>query len=162
VTRFEDALGALAHGGVDFVVVGGIAAVAHGASVGTSDLDVLYGRDLPNLDRLACVLAPFHPYLRGVPAGLPFALDVATLRRGLNFTLTTDLGDLDLLGEMLGVGGYDAALPRSLNVEIYGRHVRVVGLEDLVAAKRAAGRAKDLLVLGELETLLARGPTPRR
>lgn len=109
MTRFDDALGALAGSGVTFVIIGGFAAVAHGSAHPTSDFDVLYSRDPGNLRRIEAALLPFRPYLRGAPAGLPFTLDADTLRRGLNFTLTTDLGDIDLLGEIPGVGSFDAA-----------------------------------------------------
>ena len=72
----------------------------------------MYARDAANLDRLARTLEPLSPYLRGAPAGLPFKLDVPTLARGLNFTLTTAMGDLDLLGEV-PVGGSYERLPRT-------------------------------------------------
>src|SRR6266849_8084084 len=96
---------ALTSHGVAFVVVGGVAAVAHGSSIVTRDTDLCYARDKQNLERLVRAIAPFHPRLRGAPPGLPFLWDAKTLHRGLNFTLATDLGDLDLLGEVSGVGG---------------------------------------------------------
>jgi len=85
---------------VDFVIVGGVAAGLHGALRTTLDLDVVYSRRPDNIARLVAAPAPYEPYLRGAPAGLPFRLDEHTIGRGLNFTLTTRLGDLDLLGEM--------------------------------------------------------------
>jgi hypothetical protein len=91
--------------------------------------------------------------LRGAPAGLPFLWDAETLRRGLNFTLTTDLGDLDLLGEMSGVGGYDQVRPNAVNKTVFGVECAVLSLSDLIVAKRAAGRTKDLEALVELEAL---------
>jgi len=92
VTRFADLLKALAHAGVDFVVVGGVAAAAHGSPRATLDIDVVYSRADSNLDCLVTALAPLRPYLRGAPPGLPFRFDAPTLKAGLNFTLTTDLG----------------------------------------------------------------------
>src|SRR5580693_7594428 len=86
--------------GVAFVVVGGVAGVAHGSARNTFDLDICYARDGANLQRLVRALAPLHPTLRGAPPGLPFLWDAETLRRGLNFTLDTDIGSLDLLGEV--------------------------------------------------------------
>jgi hypothetical protein len=153
VTLFDDLLGRLADGGVEFVVIGGFAAVAHGSAHPTTDLDVLYDRDPCNLGRIATALAPIRPYLRGAPPGLPFELDADALRRGLNFTLSTTLGDLVLLGEIPGVGGFLEASRNAVTVEVFGRPVRVLSLDDLVRAKRAAGRPKDLARLAELELL---------
>jgi hypothetical protein len=89
---------------VEFVIIGGMAAVAHGSAYLTVDLDLCYSRQKENLEKLAQALAPFHPLLRGVPTDLPFSLDLSAFKSGLNFTLTTDLGDLDLLGEVAGLG----------------------------------------------------------
>jgi hypothetical protein len=88
-----------------------------------------------------------------VPPDLPFRLDLPTLRAGLNFTLTTDLADLDLLGEVLGLGGYAAVAAASEEIEMSGLRYSVITLEGLIRAKRAAGRPKDLRALYELEAL---------
>jgi predicted nucleotidyltransferase len=85
---------------------------------------------------------------------LPFQLDLPTLRNGLNFTLTTSVGDLDLLGEVVGGGTYRELLPRSIEVEAFGVTFRCVDLPTLVRLKRAAGRPKDLESIAELEALL--------
>ncbi len=151
--RFEKPLRALADGGVRFVVVGGLAAAAHGAARVTYDVDVVYERTRENLARLASALAPLSPYLRGAPPGLPFRWDVATLERGLNFTLTTDGGDLDLLGEIVGGGRYEDLVPHSFETEMLGVTLLCLGLEKLIEVKRAAGRPKDLEAIAELELL---------
>ena len=150
---FEQALTALAAGRVRFVIVGGLAVAIHGSSYVTFDLDFCYARDRENLSRLAQALGPFHPRLRGAPAGLPFRFDEETLRGGLNFTLTTEVGEIDLMGEVAGVGDYAAALAASEQVELFGATFDVLTLDALIASKRAAGRPKDLLVLPELEAL---------
>ena len=93
--------------------MGGVAAAADGAARATYDVDVVYGRSPENLARLAAALTPLAPYLRGAPPGLPFRWDAVTISHGLNFTLTTTLGDLDLLGEIVGGGGYEQLLPQS-------------------------------------------------
>src|SRR5207247_6822562 len=102
-------------------------------------------------------LKPFAPYLRGAPPGLPFALDPPTLRNGLNFTLTTRLGDLDLLGEVVGGGGYRDLLPHAIEIEAFGVKFKCVDLPTLIKLKRAAGRPKDLESLAELQALLDEG-----
>ena len=92
---------------VDCVIVGGIAALIHGSLLLTNDVDVCYARDPENLRRLVGALQSVHARLRNAPEGLPFILDAETLKRGLNFTFTTNIGDLDLLGEVRGVGHYE-------------------------------------------------------
>jgi len=141
-----------------FVVVDGMAMVSHGSAFVTADLDVCYDRSPANLEALAQALAPLHPRLRGAPPELPFVLDARSLKAGLNFTLTTDAGDLDLLGELSGVGGYEAVAPNSQAFTLYGLEVRIMGLSDLIRAKEAAGREKDRLHLRELREILKRRP----
>jgi hypothetical protein len=138
---------------VDCVIVGGVAAAIHGSSLLTSDLDVCYARDTANLLRLAGALQSVHARPRNAPEGLPLILDAETLRRGLNFTFTTDIGDLDLLGEVRGIGHYEAVLTDSVTVELFGYRFAVMDIGKLIIAKRAAGRPKDLVALPELEAI---------
>jgi len=142
----------LSGGGVEFVLVGGLALTALGSPRSTEDYDVCYGRRRENLERLASALGPFHPTLRGAPPELPFQLDVPTLKFGLNFTLNTDLGQIDLLGEIAGIGPYDAVVALAVEKEMYGCRIHILGLEGLERAKSAAGRLKDL---GDLEIIRA-------
>lgn len=150
---YDRVLPLLVGGGVEFIAVGGTAANIHGSARVTSDLDVLYRRTRENIQRLVDTLTPLHPYLRGAPLGLPFRWDVETVRRGLNFTLTTDAGDLDLLGEMSGAGTYEDVVSQSTELPFRGIVFRVVDLETLIKAKRAAGRPKDLDAIAELEAI---------
>lgn len=128
MVQTERLLGALCKADVAFVVIGGMAAVAQGSSYVTADLDICYQRQPRNYERLSRALQPFHPQLRGAPADLPFILDAATLKAGLNFTLTTDGGDLDLMGEVKGLGDYEAVRAHAEEVEIYGYPVLVLTL----------------------------------
>jgi hypothetical protein len=139
---------------VDYIIVGGVAGGIHGALRTTLDLDVVYHRGRDNIERLVAALAPYAPYLRGAPSGLPFRLDTETMLRGLNFTLTTSLGDLDLLGEVTGGGTFDDLKPAAETVALEGFQCLVVSLSTLIALKRAAGRGKDREALAELEALL--------
>jgi hypothetical protein len=128
--------------------------MGHGNTRATFDVDVIYSRDPENIRRLVEALAPINPYLRGAPPGLPFRWDEKTVRMGLNFTLTTSLGDLDLLGEVVGGGNYAQLLPESEELVLFGVPCRCAPLERLIKMKRAAGRPKDLIVLAELQALL--------
>jgi predicted nucleotidyltransferase len=153
MTDFKALLRALSESGVELILVGGVAATVHGSTRLTLDVDVVYERSRDNLDRLALALTPYHPYLRGAPPGLPFRWDTQTLERGLNFTLTTDLGALDLLGEITGGGGYADLLPHSIAIRVFGVDCRCLGLDRLIDVKRAAGRPKDLEAIAELEAI---------
>ena len=137
-------------------MVGGLAVIAHGHVRATLDMDVCYARTPENLRKLVAALGPLHPKLRGAPPELPFIWDERTLRNGLNFTLVTDEGDIDLLGEITGLGGYDDVAPRAIDLDLYGARVRLLSLNDLIRAKAAAGRAKDLVDLEALRALSKR------
>ena len=152
-TDFEGLLRALVSAGVEFIVIGGVAAKAHGSPRLTVDVDVVYARSAENLRRLTSALSPLEPYLRGAPPGLPFRFDPETVQRGLNFTLRTTRGDIDLLGEIVGGGGYEALLPHSRELEMFGLRCRCLELDKLIEVKRAAGRPKDLEAIAELEAI---------
>ena len=145
---------ALSGAGVEYIIVGGVAANLQGALRTTLDLDVVYRRTPENLTRLVTALGWCRPYPRGAPEGLPFRFDTSTLERGLNFTLTTTLGDLDLLGEVTGGGTFDQLQASAETVELEGFACLVVSLRGLISLKRAAGRGKDREALAELEALL--------
>jgi hypothetical protein len=142
--------------GVRFVIIGGVAMVLRGSSRTTVDLDLCYERSKENLERLARSVAPFTPRLRGAPPELPFLWDAQTLRSGLNFTLSTSAGDLDLLGEVPGLGMFDAVASHASELDIYDAPCLVLDLDGLELAKRAAARVKDLLDLAEIELIRKR------
>ena len=153
MTNFADLLRRLSEEGVEFVVIGGLAVIAHGHVRATLDLDICYARTPENLERLVRALAPLQPKLRGAPPELPFFWDAQTLRNGLNFTLTTTIGDIDALGEVTGLGGYGDIALRAETIDLYGANVRILSMADLIRAKAAAGRAKDLVDLEALRKL---------
>jgi len=154
VTDFNALLRLLAENKVEFIIVGGAAATAHGSARLTYDLDVVYKRSSDNIARVVNALKPIEPYLRGAPAGLPFDWSVETISKGLNFTLITTLGALDLLGEVVGGGGYEQLFPETIEVEIAGVDCLCLNLERLIKVKRAAGRPKDLETVAELQQIL--------
>lgn len=153
MTDFEALLATLVRHEVEFIVVGGAAAIAHGSSRLTQDLDIVYDRSPANLERLVAALADYRPYLRGVPPGLPFVWDGATLARGLNFTLVTSIGDIDLLGEITGGGAYRDLAGEAVELHIFQTRCLCLSLRQLIRVKRAAGRPKDLEALAELEAI---------
>jgi predicted nucleotidyltransferase len=138
---------------VEYVVIGGVALVAHGAARATFDIDLCYKRSQENIERLCKALEPFHPRLRGAPKDLPFRFDARTVAAGLNFTLATDLGDVDLLGEVAGLGFYDAVLNSSIAANVDAIPCRILSLDGLYRAKSATGRDKDIEALKEIKSL---------
>jgi hypothetical protein len=147
--RPQPLLLALDRNGVDFVLVGGLAGIAHGSSYPTYDLDVAYSRDRTNIERLVDALREIGVTLRGAPADLPFQLDVATLANGANFTFDTQFGSFDILGDVAGIKGYGELRRDSRVEEIFGIGVRISSLDHLIAMKRAANLPKDQVMVME-------------
>ncbi len=149
--RLGSLLRLLSDAGVDFVVVGGVAVVLQASPRFTRDLDICYGAEPDNLQRLGAVLLAIGATLRGVEEDVPFVPDARALRRTQMLTLTTREGDLDLLVDPIGSPGYAALRARADRMDLDGITVAVASVEDLIAMKRAAGRPQDLVDLESLE-----------
>jgi hypothetical protein len=147
-------LRALVDGDVDFVVIGGVAAVLHGSARATFDLDVCFASNAENLEALGSTLVGLRAQLRGVSEAVPFVPDAAALRRVEVLTLTTTAGDLDVLRAPSGAPRYDVLRGHADRYDVGGFEVRVASVEDLIAMKTAAGRPKDLGDIEELEAIL--------
>jgi predicted nucleotidyltransferase len=152
--NFEAAIQVLSDAGVEFIVIGGWSAILHGSVHVTNDLDVFYARTPANIRRLVETLKPYHPRPRGLSPELPFIWDAATLANTAILTLSTDLGPLDLLSEVVGLGSFKEALAAAVLVDAFGRQIHTLDLPALIQSKRATGREKDRNVLRELEALL--------
>lgn len=150
---FKNLLESLFQQRVKFVLVGGLAAIAHGMNYITNDVDICYDRSATNLTALVKALQPAKPKLRTVSGPVDFLFDEKTLKNGMNFTLDTDWGPVDLLAELIGVGVYNDLLKGSLKVDFYGFVVNTISLNDLIRAKEIAGRTKDQLHLLELRAI---------
>lgn len=139
----ESLLHRLIQGEVEFVVVGGFAAVAHGVSLPTQDVDVCCRFTPENLLRLQGAISDLHPVHRMVPARPPLRLTVETCAGLRNLYLDTDWGQLDCLGEILGVGGYQDVAAHGVPVELAGGICRILSIDALIRAKEAMGRQRD-------------------
>lgn len=139
----------LAAHGVDFVVIGGVAGIAHGSSYPTFDLDVAYERSRDNLERLAGALRELGATLRGAPDDVPFLLDAKTLENGANFTFDTSLGPFDILAEPAGAPPYERLRAAAEASRLEGATVWIASIDHLIAMKRASDRTKDRLMLTE-------------
>ncbi|MGH7214283.1 MAG: hypothetical protein ACREIT_05925 [Tepidisphaeraceae bacterium] len=150
----------LTDAGVEFVVVGGVAASLHGSSLSTEDLDVCIPTTEENVRRVLGALADVEPRLRMLPARPPLPDDVEKLRGVKNLYLITKLGQIDLLGELPPLGSYQDALRRVVIVQVEGRPVRVLDLDSLIDIKRSLNRVKDRMALLYLESLKKRKEQP--
>ena len=148
-----EAVQILANADIEFVVIGGVALRTHGSGYLTQDLDICYSRTRTNLEKIAEAMRPMNPRPRGFPEGLPFVWDWTTLQNGTNFTFSTSLCDIDLLGEVPGIGTYEKVLADSITVDFEGVPVQVLSIDGLIKAKETAGREKDKAGLNELYAL---------
>lgn len=165
----ERALETLNRHGVEYLVVGGVGANVHGGSRVTRDLDAVPSTTLENLDRLAAAMRELNAHLRVArmsdeeARALPVQLDGETLQRWGNSTWVTDAGAFDVLGTMETTPGrrlsYDDLAPRAIVGVVSGVRVRVAALDDIIASKETAGRAKDREALPELRRLAGRSQT---
>jgi hypothetical protein len=151
--RADRLLQALSKHGVDFVVIGGVAGLAHGSAYPTYDLDVAYARDRGNLERMTAALRELDVTLRGALPDLPFQLDTQTLANGSNFTFDSPHGSFDILGHADGMDSYEELRDRAVVATIEDVEVRVASLNHLIAMKRAANRPKDQLMVEEYLSL---------
>lgn len=154
---FEGLLESLSGGGIPFVLVGGYSAMLHGSSLMTRDVDVVCPFDSQTLERLAAQLGPVHPVHRFSPATPALTVDEVRNNRWRNLYLKTDLGVLDCLSEVKGIGDYQACLSRSVPVNLGSFKIRSLSLDALIEAKRAMGRPRDLFTADELELIKEQG-----
>jgi predicted nucleotidyltransferase len=151
---FRQLLERLADSGLEFVIVGGYAAVTHGSSLVTRDLDICMALSNEEVEKLRAVLAQWNPKHRMTPQSLSF-LEFPQTGPVQNLYLRTDVGVIDILSSILGVGDFAALRRNAEDFEIGGRIYHVIALEDLIAAKEAMGREKDLLAAKELRAIAA-------
>jgi Nucleotidyltransferase of unknown function (DUF6036) len=149
----DEILRLLVERGVDFVVIGGIAAVLHGSARNTFDLDICFAGDDANLAALGDVLTSLGARLRGVDADVPFVPDTRTLRQVEVLTLVTSFGELDVLARPSGAPAYQELRRRADRYDVGGFNVSVASIDDLISMKEAAGRPKDLLDIEELAAI---------
>jgi len=152
----ETLLARLAASGTEFVLVGALAAVAQGAPLTTFDIDVVHRRDAGNVDRLLAFLASVDARYRGRPAGQVLRPTREALLGTGHQLLSTALGQLDVLGAIEEGREYSDLVRESVEIEVEGQVVRVLGLRTLAELKRGAMDAKGRLALAVLEATLKR------
>lgn len=152
---YEDIIVALVTDGIRFVVIGGVAATIQGSARFTNDIDFCYDTSPENVERFAARLSHWNAYLRGVERGLPFVMDARAFRITPVMTLTTDVGDIDVMDIVPGVGRYEDAIRKSDKIAIGRVEFLSLTLDALIASKRAVRRPRDVEHLIELEALRA-------
>lgn len=157
-------LRALDDAGVDYVLIGGVACIAHGAEQLTFDTDILPALNPENLDRLLSALASLGAGVFVDAARLAMEAgelwETVSLRRGAvgladaeAWHFSTDAGLVDVVMTAAGVGGFDAHVDNARHIEVFGLAVRVAGLDELMRSKETLGRPKDVTVLDQLRRL---------
>jgi hypothetical protein len=136
--------------GLEFVLVGGVCVVYHGAPLATFDLDICCPFGEANVRRIETAVADLHPVHRLAPNKLPLAATRSSFGELKNLYLQTDLGKLDCIGEVSGIGTFEAVLRRSVEANFSYGTFRFLNLEALIASKRAAGREHDLVAVRQL------------
>jgi predicted nucleotidyltransferase len=149
-SRLEKIIDVLDEFGVEFIVVGGQAEYLFGSPRHTFDVDICYRKTPQNLERLAAALKKIKPTLRNAPPDLPFIIDAKSLALGDNFTFDTQYGDLDFLGYLEPLGGYEEIIKRAETIPIDGRPVKIIGLDDLIRIMEHIRRPKDRESLEQL------------
>ena len=139
--------------GVEYVVIGGLAMVTHGASIVTEDLDLCYRRTQTNFEALERAFADLNVHLRDAPSGLPFRLDAPTIHAALNFTLITDLGPVDLIGEVSGVQCRLGHAAQTIRVAL--SWFRALEIGDCVGVFQHVG---DILIRVEIQARSVKAP----
>jgi len=153
VADLTDIIERLIQAEVDFVLVGGLAAVTHGSSMATQDIDICCDFSTESLLRLQSALADLHPVHRMTTNQVPLKLDAGNCAKLKNLYLETDMGQLDCLGEISGIGNFETVKQQSEPIELDDLPCRILRIDALIAAKKAMGRPKDLETIRQLEVI---------
>ena len=156
MSSLEDIVERLIRAHVEFVVVGGFAVLAHGASLMTEDIDICCPFSEENLQSIESAVRDLHPVHRMTPQRLPFELTPNLSASLKNLYLGTDLGKLDCLGEVLGIGGYDEVKQRSVEIKFESGPCRVLNIDALIEAKAATNRTRDRMAILQLKAIKER------
>ena len=144
---------------LDFIVIGGYAGIAHGSSLVTKDLDVCALLSPESITKFREALAPLNPKHRMTPKKLSFLTEPRSIQAINNLYLETDLGILDILTEVKGIGSFEELKKRATKIPLFGLTCNVISIDDLITAKKALGREKDKIAVRELEIIKTKKST---
>lgn len=138
---------------LDFVVIGGFAAVLHGCDQSTRDVDICLVLSPENVQNLRAILAPLHPKIRTSKEKLSFLEHPHQLNNLTNLHLETDFGILDLVSHVQAVGDYYDVLKNAKTIQLYGHECHLIDIDDLIRCKKSLAGHRDLAVAEELEAI---------
>ncbi len=141
---------------VEYVLVGGVAAVVHGSQLVTGDVDICAPLDAPNLAKIVAALSDLQAKFRMTPDRRPLPMEPEKLAGFKNLNLETNLGQLDILSEIAGVGDYASVALHTITLDLGGAICRILDLDTLIQSKKALGRPRDLQAVIELEAIRQR------
>lgn len=150
---FFDLLSRLVMADVDFVIVGGFAGVVYGCTYVTQDIDICCDFSAPNLFRLREALCEVHPVHRMTPKRQPFEVTEENCSQYKNLYLDTDIGRLDCLSVIDGIGDYRKAREKAVPIEVENIRIYVLSLDALIKAKKTMGRPRDKEAVLQLEVI---------
>lgn len=149
--NFEKLIKLLLENNVEFVLIGGFAATVHGVSLLTQDLDICVPFSLENNKRILDVFKNYHPIHRSNKT--LFNETPESLAKFKNLYLSTDLGSIDLLGFVSGLGGYSETLSHTIEIEIFEHKCRALDIDALILSKKSMGRPKDKETIIQLKAI---------
>lgn len=149
----ENLLKILLNHNIDFVVIGGLAAILHGSSVVTQDIDICTPLSAENIDKIRNCLREYHPFHRMTSPKLSFMKIPEKGKSLKNLYLETDIGTLDMLTEVTGLGNFKEVQKHAIEVEIFDQKCKVLSIDALLEAKQRMGRDKDKAVIKELNVI---------
>jgi hypothetical protein len=147
---------------VEFVIIGGICNVLHGATLVTKDVDVCCRFTRENLKRIEAAVKELNPIHRQTPNQIPFELTDELAGRLKNLYLRTDAGVIDCLGEVAGLGDFDAVLQESILVRLPFGECRMLSIEALIRSKETLGRDQDKIAVRQLRAIKERNDNRKR
>jgi len=154
-----DILQRLSTNKVDFVIVGGFAAVVHGSTMVTQDIDICCNFSEINLKSLYKAIKDLHPVHRLTPKRIPLRITPGFCKGLKNLYLDTDIGTLDCLSSVLGIGDFKRVRKCSVVIKDTRKNTfRVLSLDALILAKKAMGRPKDKETVIQLQAILSQKP----
>jgi hypothetical protein len=152
-SNVADLLKLLSKGKVDFVIVGGFAGIVHGITIVTEDIDICCDFSKENLLRLQTALARLHPVHRMTPKKIKLNLTEKTCGQYKNLYLDTDIGQLDCLSFISGVGDFKEVKKASVPIEVEGTKFNVLNIDALIESKKAMKRDSDKQSIIQLEAI---------
>jgi predicted nucleotidyltransferase len=155
MNNLNNLLKVLLEGNIDFVLIGGYAGVVHGSTQVTRDLDICSILSADGIQKLRDCLKDLHPKHRMNPNFKPSFLEEPKSSHGIkNIYLETDMGVLDIISEVSGIGDFEKLKASAVEISLFGHKCSVISIEDLIKAKETLGRDKDKIVARELRALL--------